>query len=580
MSQKCGFFNAIKVDDVYDRKYNADAYSDNLAIVISNGVLRSSNDDLKVTSTGLTLNVNVGRGWIKGHWYYNDSLYSFAPVVTPVGGKRYDRVVLRFDNTIVNRKISLVYLTGEESSDPVKPTITRNDDVYDLVLADILSEANKQTLEITDTRDDSELCGWVYSTSGDNSFFVSLDNSFMEWFQEKKDTLSSVTLFKRYVWSKRIETDASTVAFNIPQYDPDTCFIEVYVNGILDRGFSRVNNVITFDGTLIAGTLVTVYAYKSIDGTGIMDVADEITELQNQYATLAGVSNFTYKCTGLNDNISLSQIAQAFHSKSYVPADVTEAANAFLTAIGGNTYLADLSNEAQITINVVGRLGATTPFAGAGTTESRYRWFSFGTAGTTDKRIIFDFSKCEKITIQCAANTNNIIFYGTDLYLKNANVYAYSNGVGCPIIMIAGSANTGRINVDSCRFSISTSGLAVISENGSFINCFGKVVSSNSNAFCFAPKSVSLINVIGGTFYSYIAASGTTPAIFYIYNTETNAVILAHNINCPTVAMTGFSQQYLAVAGAGNIYIDGVCCTMNTSGSYVTVNGQIWKSKR
>ncbi len=322
MAEKSGFFNALLSGGDYDRTYNANDYSDNLAVVISNGVLRSTGDDLQVTASGLSVSVAPGRAWIDGHYYLNDSPLTFAAITPPVGGKRYDRVMLRLNLDITERRTSLIYVEGVASNSPVKPAPTRNDTIYDLVLADIYVDTNATSLVVTDTRSDASLCGWVYSTSGDNSFFTSLDNSFMQWFTEKKDTLSSVTLFKRYQWSSVLTAQTSTVQFNIPQYDVDTCFVEVYVNGILDSRHSISDDVITFEGSLVAGTKIIVNCYKSIDGTGIMTVADEITELQNAVATLSGVSKYTYKCTGSNDNISLSQIAQAILNKSYVQADV------------------------------------------------------------------------------------------------------------------------------------------------------------------------------------------------------------------------------------------------------------------
>lgn len=580
MAEKSGFFNALLIDNEYDRKYNANDYSDNLAVVIGNGVLRSESDDLKCTASGMAVSVNVGRAWINGHYYINDSVYTFSATPTIIGGKRYDRVMLRLDNQLSGRKISLVYVQGDEAATPVKPAPTRTENIFDLVLADVYVDTNATSVVVTDTRSDDSICGWVFGTTGNGDFFRSLDAEFMDWFHDKKDTLSSVTLFKRYIWEKTLTAQTSSVAFNIPQYDAETCFLEVYVNGILDRGYTLNNNVITFDGSLIAGTVVTVNCYKSIDGTGIMSVADEITQLQNQVATIIGVNKFSYNCTGLNDNIALSEIAQAIYSGSYTVGSLTDAAEAFLTAIGGNTYLAQLPAEAQVEIDVVGKLGATTPAAGSGTTASRYRWFNIGVAGTGDKKLIFNFAKCQKITIGCAANTNNIIFYGTDLNIKNANVYAYSNGAGCLITMVAGSANNGYINCDNCRFSVSTSGDAVISENGNYTNCYCIVKSTAGNAVCFSAKTLSLIRLIGGTFYAYVGNSAKSAVIMNIVSGETNAVIIAHSINAPTVSLTGFTQKNLAVANAGNIYVNGVVSTMESSGTTATIAGQIWKSKR
>ena len=79
---------------LYDRTYSARDYSENLATIISNGVLRSTNDDLKVTVNGVTVTVGIGRAWINGCVYHNDNNYVFPAVTVPTGGARYDRVIL------------------------------------------------------------------------------------------------------------------------------------------------------------------------------------------------------------------------------------------------------------------------------------------------------------------------------------------------------------------------------------------------------------------------------------------------------------------------------------------------------
>ena len=578
MAQKSGFFNALLDAGVYDRTYNAEDYSDNLAVIISNGVLRSTNDDLKVTASGLNLTVNAGRAWINGHYYNNTTAYSLPAITTPTGGSRIDRVVLRLDNTITGRTISIQYLQGTAATSPVAPDLTRTDTIYELCLAEITVTANAVNVSVTDTRSDTDLCGWVYSVSGDGSFFTSLDNSFNDWFEQVKNTLSSVTLFKRYKWQSIIASATTTINFNIPQYDADTCFIEVYVNGILSTDYTQSGTVLTFNPSLIAGTEVVVYCFKSIDGTGIMSVADEITELQNQYATLSGASKYIYNATGVDDNISLSQIAQAFYDGSYNSSQVTAAANTFLTALGGNAYLAALATNAKITIEVVGKLGVTTAAYGTGTSSNRYRYFNFGQIATSTKRIIFDFAKADAINITCPASKSSIIFYGTDLEIKNASVKATSGGANCNIQMVANS-NLGRMFIENCNFEINTTGDARIAENGTYTNCYCRALSSGGHALLFVPNSNELIRIIGGTFFAYAATSGKTAAIFYTYATETNAVIMAQNINCPTVTVSGYWQQYLSVGYAGKTIIDLVTSTMNSTGNYNVISNQVWQSK-
>jgi hypothetical protein len=580
MAQKSGFFNALLQAGVYDRQYNADDYCDNLAVIISDGVLRDENNGLKVIASGLNLSVNAGRAWIKGHYYHNDTAYSLPAVVPPTGGSRIDRVILRFNKSISVRSISLQYLQGTAGTSPVAPALTRTSEIYDICLAEISVSAGDSSAAVTDTRGDKNLCGWVYSVSGDNSFFENFDEEFEEWFTEVRDTLASVTLFKQYKWEDTLETATNTVQFNIPQYDPEVCFFDVFVNGVLSLDYTasgQDGNILTFGTTLVAGTEVTVCAYKSIDGTGIMTVADEITELQNQFATLDGVSKFTYNCTGLNDNIALSQISEAFYEQDMGVAR-NASARAFLRALGGNSYLRNLPLDAKITIEVVGTLGATTPVAGSGTSGSKYRYFALGQTSRMTKHLIFDFAKCDKIEVECAANTENIIFYGSDLDLRNLSCKATGSGTDCAIQMI-GKGTAGRVNCEDCSFEVICNMKAVIATHGTFLNCYGWTASAASDSMVFVPDTTSLIRVIGGTYIAHAFAGYRTAAVFYTYAASANAVVMAQNINCPIKSYSSHWQQYVSVAYGGHTVINGLTSTLPSTGNNNSITNQIEVSK-
>lgn len=583
MAEKSGFFNALNVGGEYDRTYNADDYSDNLAVVINNGVLRSNNDDLNVSVEGRKVTVAAGRAWINGHYYKNDSPVGFVVPSAPTAGSRYDRIMLRFDNSLSKRQISLTYVAGLAGNTPTRPTPTRSGNIYDLVIATIYTQAGETSVQVEDNRADKNLCGWVYSTSGDGSFFTSLDNAFWAWFNERKDTLSSVTLFKRYTWEKTIVAETNVVQFIIPQYDPETCFVEVYVNGIYDSRHTVNSNYVTFQGTLIAGTVVTVNAYKSIDGTGIESIADEITILQNQVATLEGVSNYTYNCTGVDDNRSISQIVHAFQVGSYTAENCTAAAAAFLQRIGGNTYLASLDDYAQITLDIVGKLGVSSAVVGNGTEATPNIWFGapLSQSAKYTRKIVLDFGKCEIIELSCPSNTTNYIFRGQPLHIRNARIKADNSGYSCNITLFA-SENTGhdQVNVDNCDLEVSTSGNARIAEQGNFTNCICQVTSEYSGAYCFKPKSTTMIRLNGGTYVAYgRTAAGIGSAIVHTSASEADAVLIAQNIHCPTIARENYSQTHLSVANAGNIYFNVVVSRLPSSGSYNTIVGQINKSK-
>lgn len=573
MSQKSGFFNSLYVEGDYDRKYNANDYSDNLAVVIGNGVLRSTNDDLKVTASGMVATVASGRAWIDGHYYFNDSPYSFPAVEAPTGGNRYDRVMLRLDKSLNARNVSLVYVQGTVAVAPQKPSPTRTEEIYDLVLADIYVATNATSVSVTDTRADPTVCGWVYSTSGDNSFFQTLDNTFWSWFNHAKDNLSSVTLFKRYTRSVTLTAASSSITLDIPQYSAASCFLEVYVNGILDTRYTVSGNVITFAGTLTAGTVVTINVYKSIDGTGIMSVADEITELQNAVSTLTGSSKFTYKVTGLNDNIALSQIAAALWSGSYTVGTLSASAEAFLGRIGGNSYLSSMPYGAQVEVDVVGSIYANVPFSGNGTESNRYKYFVLGSETSSEKKIVFNFAKSERIYVECPNQSFNTVLGGVDQYIKNANIYATSNGAGCSVSMMLGVSGS-KYYFDNCTLTAVASNQAIISNTGNFTNC--KCTTKGATiSRCFDVPTFGFVRVNGGTYYAY-GTSSMQPTVFYITTGTVAGLIMAYNINTPVVSQTGYVQKYLAIAYSGKCLIDGVVnYSLLKNGAYVTVQNEV-----
>lgn len=522
--QKSGFFNALNKEGVYDRKYNANDYSDNLAVVISNGVLRSDNDDLRVTASGMITTVSAGRAWINGHYYYNDTPLSFAAVTAPAGGTRYDRIFLRLNTDIAARSIELVYRQGTASNSPVKPAPVREGNIYELVLADIFVGTNATSVVVTDTRADASLCGWVYSTSGDNSFFESLDNSFEEWFDEKKDTLASVTLFKRYEWRTIVESAGSVFQFNVPQYDAETCFIEIYVNGILETegsDYTLNGNTITFAGSLIAGTEIEVKVFKSIDGTGIMSVSDEITELQNAVAALNTKEEYEYICNGVDDNVKLSQIAQDWLN-------------------GGTDY-------GSKTIKVYGAFGATGAYAGAGTVTSPFRWLSVGTDAATNRKIIFDFSSCGAISLPIAAGTFNTVFYGHNAHIIGANVI--TNQIATETVIQVFNSSAGAVYAENCRFWLTAYRSSRVGQTGTFNNCYASVANIFENSYCFQPFTDSLLRINGGEYYAYAGASSAQSAV--VGQSATNAVSILNGVNAPTLARSGFYQTNSVLQWAG-----------------------------
>ncbi len=517
--ERSGFFNALRVNGEYDRKYNANDYADNLAVVVGNGVLRSENDDLHVTASGMATTVAAGRAWINGHFYHNDAPLTFAAATAPAGGSRWDRIMLRLDNNVNARNIKLRYVQGTASNSPVKPAPVRSNSIYELVLADIYVGTNATSVIVTDTRNDADVCGWVYSVVGDNSFFTTLENDYNTWAKGVKNDLVSVTLFKRYTWRTITDGLTGSLSFNIPQWDEETCFLEVYVNGIrIVEGvdFTRIGKMLQFSNLLVSGTELDVIAYKSIDGTGIMSVADEITQLQNDVAVLADTNEYKYVCNGIDDNVRLSRIATEWLE-------------------GGDDY-------SSRTIHVYGTFGAQAPVGGDGDFISPYQWIKVAGDNHANRKIIFDFSCCSQLNIPVVAGKINYIFYGIDAHIIGADVNVYEKTTDTTIIGF--STVGGAVYAENCRFWITGYSTCKVACTGTFTNCRASVANTIGESYCFTTLSNSLLRLNGGEFMAYSGSASSVSAVVGHAASSTNAVSILNGVNAPTWGRGGYYQTH------------------------------------
>lgn len=532
MAQQSGFFNAFKNGAQYAPKYNANDFANNLAAIVSTGVRRSGDNDLYVQAAGgMALTVGVGRAWIKGRWYFNDAIFTdFSVPTAPTGDRgRVDRVVLRLTIDGSTQKIELVYLTGTAAITPTAPSLTRNDTIYEIALADIAVNPNVTQItgsDIYDRRGHAEVCGWITTPVGYDDYFTALDAQFTDWFAARRNDLAVSTLYTEYSQRIVVANLTNSVTFNITQYDPTGVdILKVYVNGLLafeGEDYTVNNSTITFTNEKIAGTEIDVYVIKSIDGTGLGSVDDRVTELEDQMSTVKNIGEYIYICNGYDDNVKLSEIAQEF--------------------------LAGTDN-AQMIISVYGTFGANAPYGGSGLINSRYRWFSLGAAGSTTRKIIFDFAGCSQITLNCQAGSHYIGFYGHTVTVKNANVIANCRFTDSSFQMF--SSTQGSVIAEDCNFTISGYTGCYIAQTGTFTNCKGNVTNSRADSCCFNVATTGLLRVNGGEYYAYTGLSSNNAAVVMIESSAANAVAITYGMNCPTVAKDLHYQKNAVLCNAG-----------------------------
>ena len=170
-----------------DRVYDDSSFEHWLKKFFTSGVFLN---DLQVTAND-DMTVTVGTGYVnadgKVKVYENENILSLATA----GGTypRIDSIVLERNDS--ERDILLKVITGGYSTNPVAHTPVRQDGVYQLVIAQILVGAGVVKVtqkDITDTRADAELCGFVASTV-DQIDFGQVQAQFNDWFEHVKGQL-------------------------------------------------------------------------------------------------------------------------------------------------------------------------------------------------------------------------------------------------------------------------------------------------------------------------------------------------------------------------------------------------------
>lgn len=159
MAITSGFFNSLNGD----RRYNAEQMSEYFKGIISDGVAEAIGGALQVVSgSGMTVDVQSGRAFIDCRWLENNAVESITINPSHATLKRYTAVVVRLDYS--NRIMSITTKDGTPATTPTKPSMTRNEQIYEICLAYVLVEAGATSIsqsKITDTRANKNLCGWV-----------------------------------------------------------------------------------------------------------------------------------------------------------------------------------------------------------------------------------------------------------------------------------------------------------------------------------------------------------------------------------------------------------------------------------
>lgn len=165
---------------IYDRAVDSTLLSNVINEFVSTGVFIKESNGFSVSAgEGMTVVVSPGSAIIRGTTCIEKDERTLTVQAADSNYDRIDSIILRYNNNEDVRAIDLYILQGTASSSPVQPSLTRDDYIYEIAIANIYIPVNSIAISnerITDTRGDSSRCGWATGVSQD--FMESLNNRF------------------------------------------------------------------------------------------------------------------------------------------------------------------------------------------------------------------------------------------------------------------------------------------------------------------------------------------------------------------------------------------------------------------
>ena len=266
-----GFFNSVEGD----RKYDADQMSEYFEGLIGNGVYASVGNALAVEpDEGMNVRVLSGRGVINCKWLSNDAAVSLPITGSDPSYDRYTAVVMRLD--VDNRLMKLDTIDGTPAAEPVKPTLTQSELIYELCLAWVRVNAGDVSVEeanITDARP-TEDCGWVTGliTQQDVSDLTS------DIYDELHTYAAGDYCIKDNTLQKNI------VPTNPPEVWDPTHWEATNVGDELTEIKSNLTGNLTF--TPASGVTVNYVALGAFNGVAYGSIECQLTATANAWVTL------------------------------------------------------------------------------------------------------------------------------------------------------------------------------------------------------------------------------------------------------------------------------------------------------
>lgn len=376
MAYTSGFFDAVdQGGGNYDRVYSASSFAHYFSLLVKNGVFPDPSTGMQVKASSnpdMHVSVQPGSGWINGYYItVEDNVPEQLTVPTANSSlSRIDSVIMGLN--YVDRKIQLYIKSGAVSASPSAVSLQRDNDLYELELAQITVSAGMASISqssIVDMRQSTSRCGIVAGTIDQidtEDLFAQYDAAFQTWFEDIKNNLSG-----------DIATNLQNQINQLNEYN--STFIQTY-EPLLSWGitYKKVTFKMRLGNTPVYGLIVKDSVTGRFFGSGDKD----LTVYLNTH-DLYPYGKVTFKLYIPNDltysGESSIDVDISDSSETVVNLPVAAAASNMLTFRTSTEYISFSSRTSTVTIWMCG--GGGSGAVGRASNRSEHRVAGTGGSG-------------------------------------------------------------------------------------------------------------------------------------------------------------------------------------------------------
>ena len=169
MAEVYSFFDPVLLPSgLPDRDYNAQEFTDYFGDLVTTGLMKGVGAELKVTANGsnMVVEIDTGTAFVEDKRYANTAKLAHTLDTETLGKDRIDRIVIRKDLNTDARWVKSFIKKGVASANPVPPTLTRNEMVYEISLAQIKvigGQTYINAADVVNERGKPDVCPWAGS---------------------------------------------------------------------------------------------------------------------------------------------------------------------------------------------------------------------------------------------------------------------------------------------------------------------------------------------------------------------------------------------------------------------------------